>query len=197
MAGIVVSEFLSIDGCFADAAGGLDWVTADEEHHDYSVALLQRTAVLLLGRTTWELFRSYWPAVEHDPDAPKGERAVSALLNRVPKIVFSSTMRAPDWGTTVRRAVVPSEITALREEAAGELVVFGSGSLVQSLQRDGLVTDYHLLVQPVVLGAGRPLFEPGRRLDLLVHRVEQLRSGVVRHYSRPAHGPADRINYSS
>ena len=122
---------------------------------------------------------------------------MSALLNRVPKIVFSWTMHAPDRGTTARRAVVHSETTALRQDAAGELLLFGSGSLVQSLQRDGLATDYHLLVQPVVLGAGRPLFEPGRRLDLLVQRVEQLPSGVVRHCSRSTQGPVDRINCSS
>ena len=72
MARLVVSEFVSMDGFFTDASSGLDWVTADEEHHEYSVALLERTALLLFGRLTWELFRECWPAVESDDEALPG-----------------------------------------------------------------------------------------------------------------------------
>jgi dihydrofolate reductase len=56
---IVVSEFLSLDGFYADTNGELDWVTADDEHHDYSIGLLQRTSLLLFGRVTWQDFAAY------------------------------------------------------------------------------------------------------------------------------------------
>jgi dihydrofolate reductase len=197
MAGVVVSEFVSMDGFYADAAAGLDWVTADEEHHEYSVALLERAGLLLFGRITWELFREYWPTVESEDEAPAGERAISALLNRIPKVVISTTMTAADWSTTVRRELRADDVADLRNTTAGEIVVFGSGRLVRALQRTDLVDEYHLLIQPVVLGAGLRLFEPGLRLDLVLDHAEQLRSGVVRHFSRPARGPISRVNYAS
>ena len=89
------------------------------------------------------------------------------------------------------------DLAALRDATDGDVVVFGSGRLVHALQRSGLVDEYQLLIQPVALGEGRPLFEPGRTLDLALIRSEQLRSGVVRHFPRPAGGPVSRVNYAA
>jgi dihydrofolate reductase len=197
MGRIVVSEFVSVDGYYADDTGGLDWVTADDEHHNYSIALLEDTALLLFGRATWEIFQAYWPRIGGDPGAPQHELAVGALLDRIPKVVFSSTLSTDEWLTTVRPTAVAAEIAALRDQADGDVVIFGSGRFVQAIGRLGLIDEYQLLIQPVALGAGLPLFEPGRKVDLVLDRAEPLDSGVVRHFYRPAAGAVRRVNYAS
>lgn len=198
---IVVSEFVSVDGFYGNTDGGLEWVVADDEHHDYSIQLLESTSLLLFGRTTWTTFHDYWPGRADDDGAPQHEREVAGLLDRTPKIVFStsrSTTATPEeWGTTVLSEVDRETVARLRAQADENVVVFGSGRLVWALQRLGLVDEYHLLVQPVALGAGLPLFEPGHRAELVLDRAEALRSGVVRHYYRPSSSPVRRINYAS
>jgi hypothetical protein len=88
MGGIIVSEFVSIDGFYADPGGGLDWVTADDEHHDYSISLLERTGLLLFGRRTYEIFEAYWPRVADNPAATRRELAIGGLLDPIPKVVY-------------------------------------------------------------------------------------------------------------
>jgi dihydrofolate reductase len=111
--------------------------------------------------------------------------------------VYSRTRSYSGWVTTVRPQLAPAELVTAKAETDGDIVVFGSGRLAQDLARAGLVDEYHLLVQPVALGGGAPLFEPGRRTDLTLRRCEPLRAGVIRHFSVPATGPVERINYSS
>lgn len=197
MGALIVSEFLSLDGFYADADGGLDWVVADDEHHDYSIALLERAGLLLFGRKTWEIFEAYWPAVGDETRAPEREIVIGRELDRLPKIVYSSSLADPGWRTTVRPKLDRSELEDLKGSTPGHLVVFGSGELAQDLRRKGLVDEFHLLVQPVALGAGLPLFEPGLRTDLVLTSSVALRSGVVRQFYTPATGPVDRINYAS
>jgi dihydrofolate reductase len=138
MGRVVASEFVSVDGFYADKGGGLDWVVADDEHHDYSTALLERASLLVFGRVTWPDFESYWPRVGDDPAAPEPERVVGALLERIPKVVFSGTLDTARWRSTVRPAVTAEEITGLRDRAAGDVVIFGSGQVVQAIGRLGL-----------------------------------------------------------
>ena len=197
MGGIIVSEFVSIDGFYADPGGGLDWVTADDEHHDYSISLLERTGLLLFGRRTYEIFEAYWPRVADNPAATRRELAIGALLDPIPKIVYSRSRSYSGWVATVRPQLAPAELVTAKAETDGDIVVFGSGRLAQDLARARLVDEYHLLVQPVALGGGAPLFEPGRRTDLVLRRCEPLRSGVIRHFSVPATSPVERTNYSS
>lgn len=197
MGALIISEFLSLDGFYADADGGLDWVVADDEHHDYSITLLERADLLLFGRTTWEIFESYWPTVSDDPGAPEREVVVGRKLDRLPKIVYSSSLVDPGWRTTVSPAVVREEVEELKARTSGLLVVFGSGELVKDLVREGLVDEFHLLVQPVALGSGLPLFGRGVRTDLVLTSSTALRSGVVRQFYAPAAGPVERINYAS
>ena len=115
MGRLIVSEFVSLDGYYADTAGELDWVTADDEHHDYSIALLERTALLLFGRRTFEVFAGYWPRIGDDPAAPERERTVGAELDRLPKTVYSRTLDClPGWHATLRADLVPAEVAAAK-----------------------------------------------------------------------------------
>ena len=116
MGGIIVSEFVSIDGFYADPGGGLDWVTADDEHHDYSISLLERTGLLLFGRRTYEIFEAYWPHVADNRAATRRELAIGALLDRIPKVVYSRTRSYSGWVTTVRPQLAPAELVTAKAE---------------------------------------------------------------------------------
>ena len=137
---------------------------------------LRSTAdALLVGRRTFEDFRSYWP---HQNDDATGVRD---YLNSVQKYVVSSTLSDPNWDhTTVLTGDVADEVTALKAQDGGDIVVTGSVTLVQSLNQLRLVDEYRLFVYPVTMTRGRRLFdEPDDRRDLELVEAHPFRTGVV------------------
>ena len=172
---------VSLDGYYASPDGRIDWFkNPDEEEREFSAASSQSSGTLIFGRTTYELMASYWPT----PAARKNDPAVADVLNTVPKIVFSETMGpvedGPVWkNVTVRNRIDPGEIKKLKAEAGGGIAILGSGSIVRQFANLGLIDEYSLMVIPVILGAGKPLFRnvAGMRVKLLDFRV--FRSGKV------------------
>ena len=195
---IIISNFISLDGYFAGINGDLDWVTADEEHHQYSTALLSAADLLMFGRSTYEVFKAYWPLVSESPPTPQGEIEVAQKLNSIAKLVFSSSLQTTDWNTTVRRSLAPDEINEIKQQPGKNIVVFGSGMLAKSLIQYDLIDEYHLLIQPVALGRGKPMFVlDNARLNLKLTQTEPCASGVVRHYYVPDTKDIKRVNYSN
>ena len=158
MGRLVVTEFLSLDGVM-EAPGGDDgfvrgaWTfefDRGEAGNRFKTDETMSSAALLLGRRTYEGFAAAWP--ERD-----GEFADK--FNTMPKYVVSSTLRDPEWtNSTVLSGDVVNEITKLKTEQDGDIVVHGSAQLVQSLIENDLVDELRLMVFPVVLGSGRRLF---------------------------------------
>lgn len=181
---IVVFNRITVDGCFAGADGGLDFVVP-EPKLDKSVAkALDRPGTILFGRRTYELFASFWPQVTsdspeaanpHDPrGASKEMRAMGDWLNASEKLVFSRTLKEAGWrNSRVLPAIDAKAIRALQRRKGSDLFVFGSGSVVTQLTGLGLVDEYQLVLTPALLGGGRPLFGDlarGVRLALLEAR---------------------------
>ncbi|MBJ7452390.1 MAG: dihydrofolate reductase family protein, partial [Blastococcus sp.] len=111
---------------------------------------------LLLGRQTFEDFRSYWPKQTEDPTG------ITAYLNQVQKYVVSSTLTDPQWEpTTVLDGDVPAAVRELKEQPGRDIVVTGSITLTHALIAAGLVDEYRLFTYPVVQGRGRRLFPDG------------------------------------
>jgi len=158
MGRIVVTEFVSLDGVMEDPGGAEDFryggwsfeIERGEDGDRFKLDEALKADALLLGRKTYEGFADAWPSRE-------GEFA--GKFNSMPKYVVSSTLKDPEWSnSTVLDGDVAEEVSKLRQESDGEIVVHGSAQLVQALVDHGLVDELRLMVFPVVLGAGKRLF---------------------------------------
>jgi dihydrofolate reductase len=155
---IVVTEFVSLDGVMEDPGGAEDFkhggwsfeYSRGDEGNQFKLDETMASEALLLGRVTYEGFYDAWPSRE-------GEFADK--FNNMPKYVISSTMDDADWtNSTVLKGDPAEEVTKLKEQQDGDIVVHGSAQLVQSLLENDLVDEMRLMVFPVVLGSGKKLF---------------------------------------
>lgn len=165
---IIVSEFLTVDGVMQGPGGSDEDRRGGFEHGGWQMGYIDEaggkaimeglagSGGLLLGRKTYETFAAYWPAAP--PDNPVGP-----TMNGLPKFVASRTLKEPlEWkNSTLLKGELAEEVLKLKEEAEGDLLVIGSGDLVQSLMRQNLVDEYQLMVHPLVLGSGAQLFREG------------------------------------
>lgn len=158
MGRIVVTEFVSLDGVMEDPGGAEDYryggwtfeIDRGEEGNRFKLDETLSAAALLLGRRTYEGFAAAWPSRE-------GEFADK--FNGMPKYVVSSTLTSPSWSnTTVLDGDLAEEVTRVRDQVDGDVVVHGSAQLVQALLDLDLVDEVRLMVFPVVLGSGKRLF---------------------------------------
>jgi dihydrofolate reductase len=184
---VVVPMSVSLDGYYAGPNGEIDWHEISVELHEYLNTELATAGAFLEGRVTWQLMADYWPTADEDPDAPQVIKEFAAIWRDMPKVVYSRTLDTAGWGTEIVRDVVPADIEAMKAEPGGDLVI-GGGEVVNEYRRHGLVDQYRLLVVPVVLGDGKPLFHPvdeAERLRLVESKtfgngVVLLRYDVVR-----------------
>jgi dihydrofolate reductase len=157
MGRIVVSEFVSLDGVMEAPGGGegykhAGWtftVNRGPEGDKFKLDETLQADALLLGRVTYEGFAAAWPAMQG---------VFADKFNSMPKYVISSTLRDPEWNnTTVLDGDVAQEVAKLRRSPVGDIVVHGSGQLVQALLAQNLVDELRLMLFPVVLGSGKRL----------------------------------------
>jgi dihydrofolate reductase len=187
MGKIALSQHTSLDGVM-QSPGPTDipfkyrgWIfdfDAGPEGERFQLEQAQNAEALLIGRITYEAMRAMWPTVE-------GEFA--DRLNQLPKYVVSSTLTDPPWAATVLGDDWPQVVARLRRELDGDILVYGSRRLSQSLLEMGLVDELRLMVYPVVLGAGDRLF--GDTQDKIRMRLLDSRpfgDGVVNMIYAPA-----------
>ena len=173
---------VSLDGYFEGPAGDLSWHRVSDELHRDMNAVLGASSALLNGRKNWELMSSFWPQV--DPDEPAVMQEFSAIWNRLPQHVFSTTLETVGHGATLHRSI---DVVPTIKDKAERDVYAGGATLAAALAARGWVDRYVLHVVPVVLGGGTPLFPPGHRqeLELRAHKlypdgVAQLSYDVLR-----------------
>ena len=188
---IVVSMWITLDGFIAGPNGDMDWVNAifDEAMANYEAEVVGAADTLVLGRITYQSFAGAFTQLADNPSASEGEREVARKLNAMRKIVFSKTLDKGEWNNSLLlKDVSPEQIKQLKQEPGQDMLIYGSASIVQALTNHGLIDEYQLLVHPVVLGDGKPLFAEARqqtKLDLLKTKTHP--SGVVVLYYQPAH----------
>lgn len=180
---IVMLNRVSLDGFFAGPNGEIDWFihdpAVDKAAHEFGGA-----DTVLFGRVTYQMFEAHWPAVGRDPNAPKEARATAEELRQMTKVVFSKTMKGVTWeNSRLAHNPVVEEVKQLRQAAGSALITFGSGTIVQQLANKGLIDDYFLVVTPVILGQGKPLFKDVQKLNLKLVESRGFASGnVLLHY---------------
>ncbi len=180
---VVLFNLVTLDGFFAGPGGEIDWHNVDEEFNEFAIDQLNSMGGLLFGRVTYQLMASYWPT----PDAVADDPMVADKMNSLPKLVFSRTLESADWNNTrLVRGDAADEVAKLRQQPGKDLFIFGSADLASTLARSGLIDEYRLIVNPVVLGRGMPMFKGiDDRLDLKLLRTKTFRNGNVLLYYEP------------
>lgn len=171
-------HIVSVDGYYQGPEGEFDWPNTDDQFDEFALAQLREIDTLVFGRRTYEHMAAYWPTAEALEDDPE----VARLMNSRAKIVVSHTLTRPGWHNT---EVITDP--ALLRSRPGTLAVFGSSELTTSLLDARLIDELRVMVHPVVLGAGRPLFHTAtRRHPLALAQSRTFSSGNVLLTYRPA-----------
>jgi dihydrofolate reductase len=181
---VILFNMATLDGFFAGPNGEIDWHHVDEEFNDFAIRQLDTIGAIIFGRVTYLGMASYWPTPQGIQDDP----IVAGKMNALPKIVFSHTLGKADWNNTrlVKGSVV-EEITRLKQEPGKDLFIFGSADLTSTFIQNNLIDEYRIMVNPVVLGKGQPLFKGVKdRLELKLAEVRPFKSGNVLLYYQPA-----------
>lgn len=174
---------VSVDGFFAGPNGELDWHVVDGEFHEYAIDMLNAADTILFGRVTYRMMADYWPT----PTAIARDPVIAERMNNLAKIVFSTTQDRLEWNNSrLATGTISEEVTELKREHGKDILVLGSGAIVSALSRLGLIDEYRLIVNPVVLGGGKMLFKDVRdRIKLKHLKTRTLSSGNVLLYYRP------------
>ena len=153
-------EQVSLDGYFVDAGGDMSWAhKQDPEWNEFTASNAGGGGALLFGRVTYEMMASFWPT----PAAIAAMPAVAEAMNEMPKLVVSRTLKEASWkNTTLVAGDLVAEVRKMKKEAGPDLVILGSGSIVSQLAQAGLIDLFQIVVNPIVLGRGRTLFEGAR-----------------------------------
>jgi dihydrofolate reductase len=176
---------MSLDGYFEGPARELDWHLVDEELHRHFNQQLAPMSAFIDGRVNYELMAQYWPHADEDPTASAPVREFARIWRGMPKIVYSRTLQQVEWNASIRREVDADELRKLKQQPGGDMVV-GGANLAATFTRLGLIDEYWIYLQPVVLGAGNPLFPASdTRLPLILKDTRRFNNGVVRlNYAR-------------
>ncbi len=184
---VIASEMITLDGFFAGPNGEIDWFAYNKEIEKYGIELARIVDTILFGRVTYEMMASYWPSAS----AATNDQIVIDQMNNSPKIVFSKTLQKAEWkNTRVIEEVDAEEILEIKKQPGKNLVIYGSGSIVSTFANLGLIDEYHLFVNPIALGKGKPLFKDLKdRHKLKLLKTQAFSNGVVLlHYQSEKQG---------
>lgn len=170
---LIASNIISLDGYYEGPGKNVmdlfdyrvEAYPADESFDAHNAERLRAADTLLLGRTSYEGFKGYWPSVADDPNATSTTREVSRLLNTIDKVVISDSLTAEKtepWQKNtriIRRADAHKQIAKLKRKNGKDILIFGSHTFWNDLLANNLVDELHLMIGPVVLGAGTPIFD--------------------------------------
>ncbi len=150
----------SLDGFVAGPNGELNWASVDEELFDFVATMTDKADTALYGRVTYEMMQSYWPNAGKEPNASKHDKEHSDWYNKVPKVVLSRTMSEQGLDNTkVIGDHLADNINKIKNQDGKNILIFGSPTASQSLLSLGLIDEFWLFVNPILLGQGMPLFK--------------------------------------
>lgn len=178
---VIAAINMTLDGICDHTAG-----VPDEELHDHYTNLLNNAGVILYGRITYELMQS-WQTLVKNPSGEKSMDDFAMAIDRIPKIVFSHSLKDTGWKSAkLANRDLEEEVLELKQQE-GKDVLVGSRSLIIQLMKLNLIDEYQLCVHPVVAGGGLPLFENiNDRIVLKLSNTKTFNSGAITLYYQPA-----------
>lgn len=187
MGKVILFMHMSLDGFIARPNGEMDWATMnDDAMGRYLIPdLLSTVDTMILGRVLYQGFEKAWPAQAKNPSNPTDLIEFAHWVEDTPKIVFSKTLDKVDWKSSTIVKVkddgdIAKEISKLKEQPGKDMVLFGGARFSQTCVKLGLVDEFRLKVEPVVLGIGKPLFQNFQeRVNLKLTHSKSFDSGVV------------------
>jgi dihydrofolate reductase len=183
MGKITVFNLTTVDGFFEGPNREIDWHRVDEEFNEFAIEQLNSVDTLLFGRVTYELMANYWPT----PAATTDDPIIAHKMNSLSKIVFSKTLARAEWqNTRLIKENFVEEISRLKKQSVKDMFIFGSSDLAVSFIQHNLIDEYRIMVNPVVLGGGKPIFKGiQNRLELKLIKTKLFKSGNVLIYYQP------------
>lgn len=177
-------NMISLDGFFEGAQPwDLSWHNTDEEFNEFAIEQMKTIDKLIFGRKTYEGMAGYWASEE----ALKDDPIVAEQMNSVPKLVISRTLSKAEWNNTkLIKDNIAEEILKLKQQPGNDLAIFGSADLLSTLMQMDLVDEHRVMVNPVILGKGTPLFKDREdQVKLKLLKSRPFKSGNVLLYYAP------------
>jgi dihydrofolate reductase len=188
---VIVCNIMSLDGYYTGPDDNIMVMPMNPSFDAFNVEHMRAADTLLLGRSSYEGFRSYWPPVADNPDESDDNREISRRYRDIGIVVVSDTLTPDpaqplaDNTTIVGRADAARHVTDLKAQAGGDILIFGSHTLWRSLLDAGVVDELHLMIGAAIVGGGRPMFDdgPAVSLTLLGSRTYEGSANVVVRYA--------------
>jgi dihydrofolate reductase len=170
---LIASNIASMDGFFAGPQKEIDWFHVDAEFEEYSRQMLEDAGGLLFGAVTYQLMADFWPS---------SKDVIAGKMNSLGKFVASSTLNEVSWNNShILKGDIQKEVTRLKSLPGKDLVLLGSARLASFLLQKNLIDEYRVILQPIILGTGSPLFpNVAQRLPLKLTSTRVFQSGGVR-----------------
>jgi dihydrofolate reductase len=184
---LFLSMLVSLDGFIEGPNRELDWFEEDADFQDYCTHMLRSIDLMLFGRVAYELMLSYWPAAGANPQNTPQQAEWAHHMNSLPKIVFSRTLQKAEWNNTrIVRDDIANEICTLKQQPGKDIALFAGAQIASTFVDLDLIDEYRLILHPLLLGGGTPLFKGAReRKKLKLLNTRTFSSGVVvLYYSR-------------
>jgi dihydrofolate reductase len=179
---VILFNMVTLDSRFEGPNGEIDWHNVDDEFNRFTAEQLETVDTLLFGRKTYQLMESFWPTKQAKEESP----VIAALMNNTEKIVCSKTLASVGWSNSRLVKNINEELLSLKSKPGKDMMIFGSADLSKTLIKLGLIDELRLMVNPVVLGKGKPFFRGIKgQLNLQLLKVRMFNSGNILLYYKP------------
>jgi dihydrofolate reductase len=188
---VVLSTHVTLDGFACGPNGELDWHfdNWNDEMEEYVNEQTKNVDTILVGRVTYEGMAAHWPKIVNNPTARRKDIEFAWLMNTLPKVVFSRTLRSAEWNNSrVVNNSIEDEILRMKKLPGKDMIMWGGVNIVQTFIQRKLIDEYNIWVAPVILGEGKPIFKDVAKLDLRLVRSIEFSNGVVLFSYLPANG---------
>ena len=171
------------DGFFEGPSRDISWHNVDKEFVDFAIAQLGEIGTILFGRVTYQMMASFWPSEIAKKEDPQTAR----LMAQIPKVVFSKTLDKVEWeNSRLVTTDAAEEVSKLKKQKGKKIAIFGSSDLTVALVKAGLVDEFRLMVNPILLGNGKRLMQGlDTKFNLELVKAKKFGNGNILLYYRP------------